>query len=389
MRVKRVLMVGSAIVSASFFSSQANALNIVLNDIGGVTGSQAEAGFAIAASYWESVISDNVTINFDVGFSNLGPGILGGTGTNLVEYVPISDYYSALAAHGNSALDAAALANLAPLSANGSVSTILPAYRNATTKNGVATTGSRVGPDGKAITNTIAIASSTAKALGFSTSGADAEIQFSNTFAFDFDPTDGIGAGMYDFIGVAIHEMGHALGFISGVDDFDYSTGQSIPNIDNYWWGYALDLFRYSADGQLNWNFDTEAYFSIDGGANPFLGNANFSTGENNGDGWQASHWKAPGGCTNFVGIMNPYICSALVDSITAQDLGVFDAIGWNLNLDVLANPTYDFTTAQVYQAYYAGAVPEPASWAMMIAGFGLAGAALRRRRRTVTVAFA
>jgi len=28
-----------------------------------------------------------------------------------------------------------------------------------------------------------------------------------------------------------------------------------------------------------------------------------------------------------------------------------------------------------------AGAVPEPATWAMMIAGFGLAGAALRRRR--------
>lgn len=28
------------------------------------------------------------------------------------------------------------------------------------------------------------------------------------------------------------------------------------------------------------------------------------------------------------------------------------------------------------------GAVPEPASWAMMIAGFGLAGAAMRRRAR-------
>ena len=31
------------------------------------------------------------------------------------------------------------------------------------------------------------------------------------------------------------------------------------------------------------------------------------------------------------------------------------------------------------------GAVPEPASWALMIGGFGLAGAALRRRRTTVT----
>jgi len=31
--------------------------------------------------------------------------------------------------------------------------------------------------------------------------------------------------------------------------------------------------------------------------------------------------------------------------------------------------------------SYAAGAVPEPASWAMLIAGFGLVGAVLRRRR--------
>ena len=32
------------------------------------------------------------------------------------------------------------------------------------------------------------------------------------------------------------------------------------------------------------------------------------------------------------------------------------------------------------------GAVPEPASWALMIAGFGLAGGTLRRSRRAVAV---
>ena len=34
----------------------------------------------------------------------------------------------------------------------------------------------------------------------------------------------------------------------------------------------------------------------------------------------------------------------------------------------------------------YAGAVPEPASWAMLIAGFGLVGAVNRRRRSTLAV---
>ncbi len=33
------------------------------------------------------------------------------------------------------------------------------------------------------------------------------------------------------------------------------------------------------------------------------------------------------------------------------------------------------------------GAVPEPAAWAMMLAGFGLVGAAARRRRTVTTVA--
>ena len=42
---------------------------------------------------------------------------------------------------------------------------------------------------------------------------------------------------------------------------------------------------------------------------------------------------------------------------------------------------------ASVSTTFTAGGVPEPASWAMLIAGFGLTGAAARRRRRMVAVA--
>jgi PEP-CTERM motif len=47
-------------------------------------------------------------------------------------------------------------------------------------------------------------------------------------------------------------------------------------------------------------------------------------------------------------------------------------------------NPGFEIT--QIAVSDVAGAVPEPASWAMMIAGFGIAGAALRRRRMRVAV---
>ena len=45
--------------------------------------------------------------------------------------------------------------------------------------------------------------------------------------------------------------------------------------------------------------------------------------------------------------------------------------------------PIFDFSTSggQAVFAYNAAVVPEPASWAMLIAGFGLVGAAARRRR--------
>lgn len=370
----RRLLLGSLAAGAVISATPAAALTIALNDIGGVAGTQAEYGFKVAARFWESVLTNDATVRIDVGYSDLGPGILGGTGSALETDLSIGGYQFALAATGTSALDAQAVANLSPLSAAGSVDVLVPGYLSGST--GINVNGpDRVAPDGKAISNEMALSTANVKALigDYGYAGPDAEIQFSNQFAFDFDARNGISAGAYDFIGVAVHEIGHALGFLSGVDDFDYSNGFAGP-VDDVWWGYGLDMFRYSAAGQLDWTVGTESYFSIDGGVTSL---GAFSTGSQNGDGWQASHWKEPDvACTDFLGVMNPYICSGIQDSVTALDLALFDAIGWNINFDVLANPGYAFSSAQMQ-----GLVPEPGAWALMILGFGMIGGMARRRR--------
>ena len=112
---------------------------------------------------------------------------------------------------------------------------------------------------------------------------------------------------------------------------------------------------------------------------------AYFSTGTNFGDGWQASHWKSPGNCSNFLGILNPYICSGQVAEVTNIDIALYDTIGWNFAAGVSDNANYTFSSAQAYSLF--GAVPEPTTWAMMIAGFALTGAAMRRRKASVSFA--
>jgi hypothetical protein len=370
-----------ALACAGMSASAGVVINLL--DIGGVTGSPAEQGFKIAAKYWESVLTNDAVINFKVGFSSLPPNVLGGTSSTLT-VTGISNYHDMLAANGSkSTLDDQALAGFAPLDANGSVKVTVPSYLDGASFDGVATTGTRLAPTNTAISSGVVLSSANLKALqGGNDQLVDATIQFSSDFAFDFDPSNGITAGQSDFIGVAIHEMGHALGFLSGADDFDYYAGNGGFKPDAYVWGNALDMFRYSAPGQLDWSFGANSYFSLDGGATAY-DNGYFSTGEVNGDGWQASHWKAPVAspfCSGFEGVMNPYICGGREGVVTGLDLAAMDAIGWNVAVDVSGNSGYSINTAQIYQEFAPAAVPEPMSLVLALSALGLMGGVSRRR---------
>ncbi|KAB8057310.1 PEP-CTERM sorting domain-containing protein [Janthinobacterium sp. FT14W] len=307
------------------------------------TSLQAQQGFQAAAARWSRVLKDNVTVELTVGFNSLGGNILGQTGSSEAFY-RYSDFRSALAADATSSIDQRALAHLP---AGDSFGMLI--NRTANNPNGPGSAVPYVDNNGDANNQYLSLSNAEAKAIGLTPppqsldgciGNCDGFIQFNSDFNFDFDPGNGIGANSIDFIGVAMHEIGHALGFLSGVDILDLNSPPLGGPYDDSEFTYVsgLDLFRYSADsaaaGVIDWTADNrDKYFSLDGGATrgPL-----FANGAYHGDGDQASHWRDNMG----LGIMDPTVAYGELLRLRWNDLMALDAIGWDIDPAAIPAPS-------------------------------------------------
>ncbi len=315
---------------ADLYASNLNGNGLQFNFIPAVGMPQnAIDGFAAAGALWSSILTDDIIININIDFRALGPGILG-SASSTTESMTITNFRNALLGDVTSLTDMSATANL-PTGSTFSIYTSDPI--NGSPGNPI------VDNNGSSNNTFLDINTTASKAIGVRAADSvtvDANISFSNLFTWDFDRSNGITGGAFDFIGVAAHEIGHALGFRSGVDTVDATTGaggSAGVSLENFRVSTALDIFRYStasiANGtDIDMRADTAVkFFSIDGGTTNL---ATFSQGRANGDGQQASHWKDNLG----IGIMDPTASNGEYADITDLDVLAMDAIGWDVRMD-------------------------------------------------------
>ncbi len=171
-----------------------------------------------------------------------------------------------------------------------------------------------------------------------------------------------------------IDQSGLTVGYESGITDFDSYVASNVRHsgaLDTEWagtrgvtaarlvfdFGREVTLFKFAMWDENNTSIGRMAF------STPTLGEfANFAVNENRG---------APYGVSDvfqFKPIKTRYLtldftaCGSEPESHSATGCGLGEII--------------------FAEAPAAGAVPEPATWALMIGGFGMAGAMLRRRQR-------
>ncbi|NMF59497.1 NF038122 family metalloprotease [Pseudanabaena yagii] len=296
----------------------------------GVSQTQMTA-FEFAGKIWSSYLTDNVTVNIGVDIQSVFPNdnIIAGSVARANE----NQYYifkQALGYDVSSSIDSSAIKSNAD---------IFSSYFNADVQNIDIFNPNKL-VDSSQIGTMVELNSANVKALNLypinGQSVLDGYVVMRDltgqktTWDYNFSRTNTTPNNTIDFIGVALHEIGHILGFQSSVDQpwddpssYLYSSKAMMrPDIAT-----PLDLFRYSYRSgkyQVDLSPGSNPFFSLDGTNS--LGS--FQKGSNaklGGNGLQASHWVSGG-------IMNAEIKKGAVAVVSQQDLNAFNVIGWDIN---------------------------------------------------------
>ena len=154
-----------------------------------------------------------------------------------------------------------------------------------------------------------------AKAMGLlaSTTNSDGSVGFSSSSGiFDYDNSNGVSSGQYDFFATVAHEFSEVMGRILLV-------GGTIGGVSKSY--DVFDLFHYSASGTHDLSGSVAGYFSVDNGTTDLH---NFNTSPLGGD---RGDWASSSTPDAF----DAFGSSGVVSPVSASDLTALDAIGWNM----------------------------------------------------------
>jgi len=268
-----------------------SAFNLVVNWDSSVA--SAPTGFTTdvlaAVKYLETQFDDPITVTIDVGYNEVDGNALGSgnLGSSLSNFTSVT-YANLLAAVKKDATTATDTSVVASLPATTPV------------------TGA-----------TYWVTTAQSKALGLTASNTtvDGYVGFgaSSLFTFGDTATSGtVAAGTYDFFATVVHEITEDMGR-------QLLTGETFGGIATSY--SLLDLLHYSASGTRDYTSTTAGYFSPNGGVTND-GAFNTVSGGDAGD-WAASVADDP---------YDAFASSGALEKVSANDLTVMDAIGWNFD---------------------------------------------------------